>query len=309
MRLFYDEKTLTGVTVEDRSKVEVISAKVSGRIDRLYFQNTGEKLQAGDKLYDLYSEDLLAAIKDYLLTIDKQEGAAKTFNFSPFILAAKNKLILWGLSERQIEKLSLRDVKNTIPIYSKVSGVLSTIAVKEGDTIEEGTELFQLSDFNTIWVEAQTYAQDFQNKGDQKEAEVVIAAYPEIVYKGNNLFINPEFAGNSKINLIRIKIENTGGKVKPGMMAYIQFRTRGASILAVPSEAVLRNEKSATVWVKNNKGNFEVRMVTIGAENKKYVEIISGLKEGEILVTSGAYLLNSEYILKKGADPMAGMKM
>ena len=93
------------------------------------------------------------------------------------------------------------------------------------------------------------------------------------------------------------------------MQAYITLHGKRKRTLSIPLKAVLQDEKGATVWIKNVKGNFEPRMVEVGIENSDYIEIVNGLKEGEIIVISGAYLLQSEYIFKKGSDPMAGMKM
>jgi Cu(I)/Ag(I) efflux system membrane fusion protein len=130
---------------------------------------------------------------------------------------------------------------------------------------------------------------------------------PEVSeYKGRIGFANPEVSPNSRINLVRVTIPNPGNKLKPGMPAYIMLNGEGRSTLTLPIDAVIREANMATVWIQTGPNTFKSQMVTLGQESDNQVEITSGLKEGDVVVTSGNYLLNSEYTFKKGADPMAG---
>ena len=122
-------------------------------------------------------------------------------------------------------------------------------------------------------------------------------------------FVNPEINPDSRINLIRIAIPNPGGQLKPGMPAYIILRNNQGRSLTLPTGAVIRNANYNLVWLKIGHNTYKSVMVETGHENGDRVEIKSGLKPGDIVVTSGAYLVNSEYIFKHGANPMAGMKM
>ncbi len=126
---------------------------------------------------------------------------------------------------------------------------------------------------------------------------------------GKISFANPELLSDSKIIIVRMEIPNPDQSIKPGMQAYITIRSDEKEALAIPSDAVIRDPAGATVWIKRSPGTYEPRMVETGVESKDYLEIIGGLEEGDAVVTSGAYLLQSEYIFKKGKDPMAGMKM
>jgi Cu(I)/Ag(I) efflux system membrane fusion protein len=304
------EKTLTGETVEDNNTLEVIVSKTAGRIEKLYFKNTGETIKTGDKLYDQYSEDLLAAARDYLLAKgNKMALNDKDLNFQTIAQAAHNKLILYGLTETQINHLELKQLSGALPVYSNHSGTITALNVKEGDYVKEGDPVMQLADFSSLWIEAQLYAGEMKAEDNGKEVKIQMAAFPDRIIKGTVDFVNPELSANSKINLIRIKIDNKSGDYKPGMMAYISLTSNAKKTISIASDAVLKNAKSATVWIQKRTGVFEVRMVVIGIENKNRTEILSGLEPGEVVVSSGAYLLNSEYIFKKGADPMAGMKM
>jgi Cu(I)/Ag(I) efflux system membrane fusion protein len=106
-----------------------------------------------------------------------------------------------------------------------------------------------------------------------------------------------------------VSIPNPGNQLKPGMPAYVVLKNRTVNSLTLPVDAVMRNEKMSTVWIQVDKNTFKSVMVQTGLESDNRVEIVGGLKEGDVVVTSGAYLLNSEYIFKRGANPMAGHDM
>jgi Cu(I)/Ag(I) efflux system membrane fusion protein len=140
-------------------------------------------------------------------------------------------------------------------------------------------------------------------------ATVQIPDLDNLQIPGHIAFVNPEINPDTRINLVRITIPNTNNQLHPGMPVYVLINNNQHSAISLPEDAVLRDENSTTVWVQTKPGVYSARMVTIGADDGNYIEITSGLKIGEIVVTSGAYLINSEYIFKNGSDPMAGMKM
>ena len=127
--------------------------------------------------------------------------------------------------------------------------------------------------------------------------------------KGRIEFVNPEINPDSRINLIRVSIPNAGNLLKPGMQAYVILKSPQRKTLTLPIDAVIRDGKGATVWIQTADKTFKSVMVQTGLETDDRIEIKSGLSEGDVVVISGAYLLNSEYIFKKGANPMEGMKM
>jgi len=121
--------------------------------------------------------------------------------------------------------------------------------------------------------------------------------------------VNPEINEGSRINLIRITIANTNNRLHPGMSVYVYVKNKQHTGLTVPASAVLRDGNSESVWVKTGEHSFKVKMVETGTEDNNNIEIISGLQNGDVIVVSGTYLLNSEYIFKRGSNPMSGMDM
>ena len=122
-------------------------------------------------------------------------------------------------------------------------------------------------------------------------------------------FANPEVVPGSRINLLRVSIPNSGNKLAPGMPAYVILKNPERQVLSLPIDAVIRDGKTAVVRLQTADKTYKSKMVETGLETDNSIEIRHGLKEGDIVVTSGAYLLNSEYIFKTGADPMAGHDM
>lgn len=306
-----EEIIFSGKLVVNENTTEVISSWVAGRIDKLNFKSVGDQINKGDVLYEIYSEDLQSAQKEYLLAIEKQKKLGNGVNdYTQFIDAAKNKLLLYGLTEKQIEQIKNNgSVKNTLSVYSKVTGYIQDLKINEGDYVMTGSTVFKISDNSSLWIEAQVYSDEMNKIKKSTPITYVISAFPNEKLKGVISFVNPELEKDSKINMIRVDINNNNDKYKPGMMAEVMLKTSEKNAISIPVNAVIVDSKGSSVWVQDSTGNFEVRMVTTGIRNSDEVEITSGLKENEKVVISGAYLLNSEYILKIGANPMAGMKM
>jgi len=305
------EKTLTGTVTTDETKAEELSARIAGRIQQLFVRTVGEKISAGQPVYTIYSEDLQEAEKEYLLAKQQQKMLHNPdMDYGQLISAAENKLQLWGLSPVQIRSLAASGkIPATATIFSKVSGTVSDITVHEGDYVTEGMSILKTQALNSLWVEAQLYANE---TGNYKEKDRVSVAFPDLggqLIQGKVEFINPELSDASKVDLIRVSIPNLQGLIRAGMLAYISISNGNNSTLAVPASAVLTGGKESRVWVKNSDGSFSPRMVTTGSGNQTYLPVISGLSKGDVVITNGAYLLNSEAIFKNGNDQMGEMKM
>jgi Cu(I)/Ag(I) efflux system membrane fusion protein len=306
-----DQLVLTATLNFDQMKAIAISSRVMGRIERLYFKNIGDYVNKDDKLFDLYSEEFNSAKQEYLSALERQKILDNSvIDFNQIIQSAKNKLLLWGMSEAQIEELTkTKNAKATTSFYSNASGYITEIDIKEGDYVMEGGTITRLANLSTLWAEAQVYTSQLSQLDRNGIAVVQIPDMPEKELKGNIEFVNPEINLDTRINLVRVTIPNVGNKLRPGMPAYVIIKSRQKNVLVLPIDAVIRDGKGATVWLQTGHNVFKSKMVIVGLETEGQIEITSGLKVGDIVVTSGAYLLNSEYIFKKGANPMAGHDM
>jgi len=311
MQTISNEKIYPAVVSVNQKTTDAITAKIPGRIEMLYYRSEGEKVEKGLPLFQIYSEELIAAEKQYLVAIEQQKNAkALGIDYTQILDGSRRKLELWGMTSEQLSELQRKGVpESVLTVYADRSGVIAEVMVTMGDYVTEGTPIYSLANLSSVWVEAQVYSSEAAAIPEGAKAQVTFSSLPDKKLEGKITFANPELLTDSKLLLVRMEIPNNDYALTPGMQAYITTHTSEKEALAVPSSAVLRDSQGATVWLKKAPGAYEPRMVEIGIENKEYIEILSGLEEGDAVVTSGAYLLQSEFIFKKGQDPMAGMKM
>ena len=215
--------------------------------------------------------------------------------------------MLWGLSEPQIAELTqTRKASPTTTFYSTAGGYVTQLDIREGDYVMEGGTIVKLADLSTLWAEAQVYTSQMAEINTNSMAIVQLPDFDNKEIKGRIEFVNPEINPDTRINLIRVSIPNPGNQLKPGMPAYVLLKSPQRKSITLPVDAVIRDGKGATIWLQTEKNTFKSIMVQPGLESGDRIEIKSGLKEGDIVVLTGAYLLHSEYVFKKGADPMAG---
>jgi len=294
--------TILGTVAIDEEQVTTISSRVKGRIDKLYIKTSGEYIRKGNPVYTIYSEQLFADEKEFLTLSEKKKNSSiENKLLDDMLSASKNKLLLWGLTEKQINELGKnKSASPQITFYAQTEGYVTEVLVKEGEYVEVGTSFIKLTSLNQVWVDAQVYSNEIEKISGSISFQVFSETYPDEVYTGRLVFSNPSVEDGRKVQLLRLKIDNAKSKLIPGMMVYVSPKQNSKPVLAVPKSALLL-EKMKTVWVLAHDNTFEQRMVETGAENKFWVEILSGLKEGETVVTEGAYLISSEFILKSGA--------
>lgn len=308
-RTIGDQLVLTATLNFDQMKASSMSSRVMGRVEKLYYKNLGDYVKKGSLLFEIYSEDLNNAKQEYILALDKKNTfvTETVIDFDQLIQSARNKLLLWGLNEVQINELAKS--KKATPVttfYSTAGGYITQLDIREGDYVMEGGTIVKLADLSTLWAEAQVYTSQMAELNSNSIATVQLPDFDNKEIKGRIEFVNPEINPDTRINLIRVSIPNPGNQLKPGMPAYVLLKSPQRQSLTLPIDAVIRDGKGATVWIQTGKNTFKSVMVQIGIESGDRIEIISGLKEGDVVVLTGAYLLHSEYVFKKGADPMAG---
>ncbi|HMO63606.1 MAG TPA: efflux RND transporter periplasmic adaptor subunit, partial [Ferruginibacter sp.] len=304
-----DQLVLTATLNFDQMKASSVSSRVMGRVERLYYKNLGDYVKKGAALYEIYSEELNNAKQEYLLALDKKKtfAAETVIDFDQLIQSAKNKLLLWGMSETQINELAeKKKATPTTTFYSTAGGYMTQLDIREGDYVMEGGTIVKLADLSTLWAEAQVYTSQMAEVNSNSMATVQLPDFDNKEIKGRIEFVNPEINPDTRINLIRVSIPNAGNQLKPGMPAYVLLKSPQRTSLTLPVDAVIRDGKGATVWIQTGANTFKSVMVQTGLESNDRIEIKSGLKKGDIVVLNGAYLLHSEFVFKKGADPMAG---
>jgi Cu(I)/Ag(I) efflux system membrane fusion protein len=226
-------------------------------------------------------------------------------DFDELIKSERTKLFLWGMTESQVRTLETqKQAPYRTTFYSTESGYVTSLDVTEGGYVMEGGTVVQLADLSTLWAEAQVYTSQLYQVPAGAMATVRIPGIGSEV-KGRIEFANPEVATDTRINLLRVVVSNPGKKLKPGMPVLVTIQTASRNSLTLPTDAVIRQSNGATVWLQTDTNTFRSQMVTTGLESNGFTEIVSGLKPGDVVVVSGTYLLHSEFVFKRGADPMA----
>ena len=305
-----EETILTATLNYDQQKLSSISSRVTGRIEKLYHKNVGELIKKGEALMDIYSEGLNAAKEEYLLALEREKKLSGALvDFGQVVNSAKAKLLLSGMAEAQINgSAASNKATATTTFFSNESGYITELDAQEGDYVNEGGLIVQLAGLSTLWAEVQVYTSQFSML-DTKGSILIKAAGINKEIRGIPIFINPEISPDKRLNLIRVTIPNEGGLLKPGMPVSMVLKSAKHQGIFLPADTVLQNTGGASVWVQTSENGFKNKMVTTGLEGNRKIEILSGLGQGDVVVISGACLINSEYIFRHGASPMTGMKM
>jgi membrane fusion protein, copper/silver efflux system len=308
--LIGNETVLTATLSYDQQKLTSVSSRVMGRIDKLYHKNIGDYIRKGEPLMEVYSEELNNAKQEYLLALERRKMLDNSLiDFDQVIKSARTKLMLWGMTEAQINALTSNNkAKLTTTVFSNQSGYITELNVQEGEYISEGGLIVQLADLSTLSAEAQIYTSQYSQINSSGSVMVQLPDIGKEV-RGKVEFVNPEISPDKRINLVRITIPNQGNQLRPGMSAYVVLKGGQRNVLSLPMDAVIRDAKGATVWIQTGKNTFKNKMVKVGMESGDHIEITHGLTQGEAVVTKGAYLINSEFIFQRGSTPMQGMKM
>ena len=292
-------RLFTGVLKVNEESAATISSRTPGRITKLFIKNAGEPVNKGDALYIIYSEELLSAERQYFNLLSNNWNFNGRYEPS---LAIENKLLLLGMLPSQIEKLK-KDGKVLfeVTIYSPVKGVVGAINVSEGQYVTTGQTLFELADDRNLWVEAQVHPDELEFLKLGVQSDITVPDAGNMTLKSTINFISPSLEQGKNLTVIRSVIDNSNRKLHPGMLALMNIQSKMNRCVMVPASSVITDKNGSVVWIRNENGSFTGRNITVGLQSEDAVQVLSGLSNSEFVVTSGAYLLNSELILRKGS--------
>ena len=275
-----------------------VTTRFSGFIEKLYVDSTGKEVHKGEPLFDIYSPELYSAQNEYVLALNSG-GIMKA--------SARQKLSLYDISQDQIAELErTRQPQRTLSVRAPIDGVVIEKMAVQGQRAEAGMKLYRLADLSIVWVQSQIYEQDLAYVKLGQEAEVSLSYLPDRKFGGRVTYIYPTVDEKTRTARVRMEFHNPGLFLKPGMFATVELHAElDSAALLVPDTAILRSGDTNTVFVALGNGKFDPRTVTIGprAENDTY-QVLSGLKEGERVVTSGQFLLDSESQLREAIQKM-----
>ena len=282
-----------GMLTIDETKVFAVTSKTEGWVEKLYVNYTGQKVQKGQKLFDIYSPELIAAQQEVITALgsDTENGMLNN---------AIKKLELYDVSKKEIDKLiKTKKVKKILTFYSPVTGTVLSKNILKGEKLSIDKELLKIANLSSLWLKADIYENEFNKVEIGSDLEINFPSQPEKTYKGKISFIYPSVNSTTRTVTVRANINNANNKLKPNMFASVKIIGKNLrNVPTVPESAVIRSGKSNRVILSLGAGKFKPVEVTLGIYAEGYYQIISGIKTGDKIVTSGQFMIDSESSLR-----------
>jgi len=307
-----DIKT-TGKIAMNESGRTYITSRVEGRVDELYVSADGEMIAEGQAIASVYSPTYIAAQEEYLLasqSVQKLKGAgANVVQINNRLLeAARRKMYLLGISDEDVSRLEQTGkAKDHMTMYAQFGGTVLEKLLLPGAYIMPGEKLYSLSDLSTVWMYADIYEKDLAGVQIGQPVTVTSSAYPSETFSGQVTFINPILDDSSRTVKVRVAMDNPGGRLKPNLFVNAAISVPLGEKIVVPESSLIDTGERKVVYVVQGEDTFVKRDVTIGQEADGYIQVLSGLAPGEVVVTAATFLIDSQTQL--GSGSMAGMKM
>ena len=291
----FDETTLTDVTT-----------KFKGWIEKLYVDSTGQQVHRGDPLFDIYSPELYSAQVEYLLALDQPTNFVGA-GAQALESSALAKLKFLDIPDEQVAQTKREGrARRTLRINAPRDGIVVEKLAVEGQMVDAGMKLYRLADLGTVWVQTQIYEQDLPLVRLGQEATVSLSYMQDRKFRGRVTYVYPTVDEKTRTAKVRMEFHNPGYFLKPGMFTTVELVAElSPAAVLVPDMAVLRSGEKNTVFVALGGGKYEPRTVVIGAraEGNMY-QVLSGLQEGEQVVTSGQFMFDSESQLREAIQKM-----
>jgi len=275
--------------------IQSVNVKIPGWVEKLYIDYEGQSVKKGQPLFSVYSPELVAAQQEYLVAL-KNKQALGNSGSNNLLQAAVMRLENWDISPEQITGLSNNgQLTKTMLIRSPFDGVVIAKRVALGEHLNPGAEIYRIADISKVWVQGYAYEQDLPYIRTGQTAEVSVPSLPNDSFTGKIIYVSP-FLNDANQAEIRIETANPNLLLKPDMYAEVNIDSRlDGSRLAVPRKAVINSGAKEIVYLSEGDGSYEPQVITTGASaDGDMLEVTSGLNEGDKVVTSGQFLLDSE---------------
>lgn len=278
----------TGYVGFDESRVSQINLRTEGWIERLLVKNEGERVKKGELLFEFYSPQLVNAQKEYV--------QAKRRDDARMVSATAGKLLALGMEDADIRQLAKTSrVSNTVKVLAPQDGTITNLNVKEGSYVKPATEIMSLADLSSVWLQAEVFESQADWVTEAQSAEARLNYMPGEVFSGRVDYVYPVLDPKTRTLQTRLRFDNPGERLKPNMYARVTiFGKSHPGALSIPREALIRGQEIDRVVVALGNGTYTVYEVMSGIESGNWVEIIAGLEEGDEVVTSAQFLLDSE---------------
>jgi Cu(I)/Ag(I) efflux system membrane fusion protein len=310
-RLVKEIQTVGEITYDER-RVKIVSAWIGGRIDKLFVDFTGVEVKQGDPLAELYSPELVSTQQEYLLALETlgkmwllgNEEAKRSAK--DLLEATRQRLLLWGISEEQIERIKrTRKVNTHMTIHAPIGGTVIHKRVHEGQYVKTGEALYTIADLSLVWAMVDIYEYEMAEVKTGQAVSITSVTYPGVPFTGKVSFIDPFLDRKTRTVKVRMDVPNPKLMLKPGMFVEARLKIPlhdQEPVLSVPHTAVLDTGIRKLVYVELNKGEYEPVEVRVGPRAGNYVPVLSGLRKGQRVASSANYLIDSQSTLGGGGS-------
>lgn len=306
-------RTVGHVEIDERL-VGRVNLKFAGWIDELLVIAIGDHAKKGQILFTIYSPDLVATQEEYLLAMQglKELGHSEFLEVSrgahDLLEATRRRFQLWDITEEHIQELEQTGkVFRTLPIHSPITGTVIRMEARAGTFVTPGTELYFIADLSRIWILADIYEYELPFIKLGQGATVTLSYDPNRILHGHVAFIYPTLDQKTRTVKVRFELDNPDEMLKPGMYANVELKVPLGTKLVVPRDAILESGERHLLFIHHGGGKLEWRTVKLGVRAGDWVEVADGLKEGDHIITSANFLIDSESRLKAAVSGMAGM--
>lgn len=291
----------TGHIVADETKIAHVHVKVNGWIENIYVDYIGQLVKKGQPLFTVYSPDLVATEEEYLIALKGNDylGQAPYRQISDgarsLLSATRDRLKLWDITEAQIEKLTqTHQVEKAMTFYSPVTGFVLDRQAYPQAAVNPDKELYRVADLSDIWVDADIFEYEVPYVRIGQKATMLLSYYPGKTYTGKVNYIYPTVDPQTRTVKVRLEFPNPNFDLKPEMFSNVELQINYGTNIVIPAAAVLDSGTRQTVFLAKGNGYFEPRDVQLGPRVDDQFVVLSGLKPGQTIVTSGNFLIDSE---------------
>jgi Cu(I)/Ag(I) efflux system membrane fusion protein len=300
------ELRTVGLVVADERRVRRIHTKVSGWVERLFVNFTGEAVREGQPILSIYSPELLATQREFLLALESASESGTERDSTSLLGAARSRLQLFDIDSAQIAELArTREAQRTLTLHSPITGFATGKPVLQGMYVEPGMELYTVADLSSVWIWADVTEEEISLVEPGQRARFEILSMPG-ARGGTVSYLQPTLDAATRTLRVRFDVDNADGALRPGMYATVILERPFGEVLALPEDAVIDTGRRRIVFVEVSEGRFQPREVTLGRKGDAHYEIVSGLAKGERVVVSAQFLLDSESRLRGVARPAHG---
>jgi len=299
--------------VADETKLYRVTTKIEGWVEKLFVSYMGQEVKKGEPLLTIYSPSLVSAEQEYLTVLDAATKLAKSTDEDAvkgafrLVEATKLRLSLWDISDEQIQQLEkTRKIEKALTLYAPANGVVIEKNVLAGQKIMLGDSLLVIADLTTVWADADIYQSDLAHVHVGMSVEVALPYWPDKTFKGKVIFVSPTLDPESRTMKARMEIANPDLLLKPEMYANAYLAHDMGEHLAIPEAAVMYTGEHVYAFKDGDDHKLVPVEIKIGPRTDGWYELVSGLNEGDKVVTSANFLVDSESSLRAALAAMAG---